>query len=80
MVLLTPWEDPQNLGAPQPKVTTPKDGKAILTEGLFPHRNIQQLVWVKDGGSPTKYGQEQLSWGELAMLWDIPILFFVSLW
>ena len=33
------------------------------------------MVWVKDDGSPTKYGRRVLSWNELMMLWDVPILF-----
>ena len=69
MVSLTPWEAPPNSGALQPKVITSTDGEAVLTEGLFPHRILRQLVWVKDDGSPTKYGQRPLSWEELAMLY-----------
>ena len=42
---------------------------------MFPHHCLRQVVWVKDNEFPTKYGQCLLSWGELAMLWDDPILF-----
>ena len=75
MVSLKPWEALLNLSALQPRVITLTDGKAVLTEGLFSHRKLCQLVWVKDDGSPTKYGQRPLSFGERAMLWDIPIIF-----
>ena len=80
MVLSTPWEAPPNLCVLQPKVTTSKVSKVILTDGLFPQHNLRHLIWVKDDGSPTRYGQQQPFWDEQAMLWDIPVLFLVSLW
>ena len=37
--------------------------------------NWLNLIPDKDDGLPRKYGCRPLSWGELAMLWDVPILF-----
>ena len=57
MVWLTPWEDPPNLEPLHLEVTPLANGKAILTGGLFSHQQLCQVVWVKDAGSPTKYGR-----------------------
>ena len=48
---------------------------AILANGLFPHGCLLKMIWVKDDGSLTKYVCQPLSWDELLMLWDVPILF-----
>ena len=38
-------------------------------------KNWLNLIPDKDDGLPRKYGCHPPSWGELAMLWDVPILF-----
>ena len=75
MVLTTPFAAPPDLTSLYPAVSPLEDGLDILTSGLFPHDCLCQTVWVKDNGLPTKYGRRPMSWGELAMLWDVLILF-----
>ena len=75
MIPSTPHAAPPDSGLLHPSVALSEDGRAILTRGLFPHNCLRQLVWMKDDGSPTKDGHQLLSWKELAMLWDVLILF-----
>ena len=75
MVLATPFAVPPNIYSLHPVVSPSEDGLTILTNGLFPHCCLHQTIWVKDDRSLTKYGHYPLSWGELAMLWDVPTLF-----
>ena len=74
MITSTPDAAPPDSGLLHPSVVKSEDVRAILTRGLFPHDCLCQSVWVKDDGSPTKYGQQQLLCSKLAMLWDVPIL------
>ena len=75
MIPSTPHVAPSYSDLLHSLVATSEDGWTLLTRCLFPHNCLCQLIWIKDDGSPTKYSRRRLSWSEISMLWDIPILF-----
>ena len=74
MLASTHFEAPPGSGSLNLVVAYLADEQAILIDILFPHTCLCWIFWVWDDCPPTKFGWQALSWGKLAMVWDVPIL------
>ncbi len=52
-----------------------REGGLVLDFGLFPVSDLGATILVESSGCPSGYGSWRLTAGELANLWDVPILF-----